>query len=122
MPKGKKYGGRVKGTPNKDNPLKGFLRDHSTAYFTEPVADDPQHRTQFQLDTLELAPDDRVTAELKLLEFHQAKLKAVDANVSTHNVVLTIEDRLEALCEEDDEADDEDEEDADEAADEYCDN
>ena len=35
--KGKKTGGRVKGTPNKDNPLKGFIRAHSEKYFTEPV-------------------------------------------------------------------------------------
>ena len=47
-----------------------------------------------------LAPDDRVNAELRLLEFHQAKLKAVDANINTHNVSLTIEDKLRELCEE----------------------
>lgn len=99
MAKGKKTGGRVKGTPNKDNPLKGYIRAHSVKYFTEVVAGG---LTQFEIDQTRLAPDDRVNAELRLLEFHQAKLKAVDANINTHNVSLTIEDRLRELCEEED--------------------
>lgn len=97
MAKGKKTGGRVKGTPNKDNPLKGYIRAHSVKYFTEPLEDG---LTQFEIDQMGLAPDDRVNAELRLLEFHQAKLKAVDANINTHNVSLTIEDKLRELCEE----------------------
>ena len=95
--KGKKTGGRVKGTPNKDNPLKGFIRAHSEKYFTKPVENG---LTQFELDQMSLTADDRVSAELRLLEFHQAKLKAVDANINTHNVSLTIEDKLRELCEE----------------------
>lgn len=98
--KGKKTGGRVKGTPNKDNPLKGFIRAHSVKYFTEPVENG---LTQFELDQMSLTADDRVSAELRLLEFHQAKLKAVDANINTHNVSLTIEDKLRELCEEEEE-------------------
>ena len=87
----------MKGTPNKDNPLKGYIRAHSVKYFTEPLEDG---LTQFEIDQRGLAPDDRVNAELRLLEFHQAKLKAVDANINTHNVSLTIEDKLRELCEE----------------------
>ena len=98
--KGKKTGGRVKGTPNKDNPLKGYLKAHSVKYFMEVVGGG---LTQFELDQMNLAADDRVNAELRLLEFHQAKLKAVDANINTHNVTLSIEDKLRELCEEDDE-------------------
>ncbi len=98
--KGKKTGGRVKGTPNKDNPLKGYLKAHSVKYFTEVVGGG---LTQFELDQMNLAADDRVNAELRLLEFHQAKLKAVDANINTHNVTLSIEDKLRELCEEEDE-------------------
>lgn len=98
--KGKKTGGRVKGTPNKDNPLKGFIRAHSVKYFTEIVEDG---LTQFELDQMSLTAEDRVSAELRLLEFHQAKLKAVDANINTHNVSLTIEDKLRELCEEEEE-------------------
>lgn len=90
----------MKGTPNKDNPLKGFIRDHSVKYFTEIVK---EGLTQFEIDQINLAVDDRVNAELRLLEFHQAKLKAVDANINTHNVSLTIEDKLRELCEEEEE-------------------
>ena len=50
--KGKKTGGRVKGTPNKDNPLKGYIRAHSVKYFTEIVKDD---LTQFEIDQINLA-------------------------------------------------------------------
>lgn len=90
----------MKGTPNKDNPLKGFIRAHSVKYFTEIVEDG---LTQFELDQMSLTAEDRVSAELRLLEFHQAKLKAVDANINTHNVSLTIEDKLRELCEEEEE-------------------
>lgn len=41
MAKGKKTGGRQKGTPNKDNPLKGYIRAHSMAYFEPRVQTDP---------------------------------------------------------------------------------
>ncbi len=40
MAKGKKTGGRQKGTPNKENPLKGYLRAHSLAYFEPRVQTD----------------------------------------------------------------------------------
>ena len=39
--KGKKTGGRQKGTPNKDNPLKGYLRAHSLKYFEPRIQTDP---------------------------------------------------------------------------------
>lgn len=39
--KGKKTGGRQKGTPNKENPLKGYLRAHSLAYFEPRAQTDP---------------------------------------------------------------------------------
>ena len=41
MAKGKKTGGRQKGTPNKDNPLKGLIRAHSLKYFEPRVQTDP---------------------------------------------------------------------------------
>ena len=41
MAKGRKTGGRQKGTPNKENPLKGYLRAHSLAYFEPRVQTDP---------------------------------------------------------------------------------
>lgn len=47
MAKGYKTGGRQKGTPNKNNPIKGILINHSVDYFTrrpqiDPVTDAPK--------------------------------------------------------------------------------
>lgn len=112
--KGMKTGGRQKGTPNKENPLKGFIKAHSLAYFEpkETVCDDGETRTvsDFDLDMAALTPDDRVTAELKLLEFHTPKMKAIDVDMNAQVNVRTIEDKLRSLCGEgeDDEDDDDD--------------
>ncbi len=136
MAKGKKTGGRQKGTPNKDNPLKGYLRAHSLSYF-EPkpqTGEDGNPRTieyrdkegevidtinlsnpdgsarimsDFEVDMLLLEATDRVHAELRLLEFHTPKMKAVDVDI-THKATLTIEDRLRELCGEIDNDDEED--------------
>lgn len=126
MAKGKKTGGRVKGTPNKENPLKGYLRAHSLAYF-EPkpqigndgkprilghslvLADadgNPLVMSDFDVDMMCLATDDRVNAELRLLEFHTPKMKSVDVDMDVHGTVHTIEDRLKELCGETDEDED----------------
>ena len=111
--KGMKTGGRKKGTPNKENPLKGFIRTHSLSYF-EPKKmklDDKKcvMMSEFEYDMSRLAPDDRVNAELRLLEFHTPKMKAVDVDMNANVNVRTIEDKLRVLCgEEDDEDDEED--------------
>lgn len=109
--KGMKTGGRKKGTPNKENPLKGFIRAHSLSYF-EPknvkLDDKVTIMSDFELDMAELAPDERVNAELRLLEFHTPKMKAVDVDMSARVNVRTIEDKLSVLCGEDTEEDDDD--------------
>lgn len=134
MAKGKKTGGRQKGTPNKENPLKGYLRAHSLAYFepkpqTEPdgtprkldvrdkdgtiiytvsLADTngrPREMSDFDVDMLLLDAPDRVNAELRMLEFHTPKMKAVEVDMDVHGSVITIEDRLRDLCGETDEDD-----------------
>lgn len=109
--KGMKTGGRKKGTPNKENPIKGFIRTHSLAYFEpkEVKCDDGKKRTlsDFDVDMLALAPDDRVNAELRLLEFHTPKMKAIDVDMNAHVNVRTIEDKLRILCGEDEDDDDE---------------
>ncbi|MYM13344.1 hypothetical protein E5330_11890 [Muribaculum intestinale] len=108
MALGKKTGGRQKGTPNKENPLKGYIRSHSMAYF------EPRQRmnektgeefmaSDFELDMAALAADDRVAAELKLLKFHMPEMKAIDMDMTVSEVGKTIEDRLTELAGEDDE-------------------
>lgn len=134
MAKGKKTGGRQKGTPNKENPLKGYLRAHSLAYF-EPkpqteadgtprkidftdkdgvilssriLADadgNPLQMSDFDVDMMVLDANERVSAELRLLEFHTPKMKAVEVDMDVHSSV-TIEDRLRELCGETDEDED----------------
>ena len=143
MAKGKKTGGRQKGTPNKENPLKGYLRAHSLAYFEPRVQTDPitggareiqrprlvqdeegnVHKvidlipltdskgnpvtmSDFDADLIALSPNERVNAELRLLEFHTPKMKAVEVDMDVHGSVITIEDRLRQLCVETDEDDD----------------
>ena len=135
MANGKKTGGRQKGTPNKDNPIKDFARSHSLSYFTpKPQVDldgtpkkiyayvdgakieigvladsdgNPLVMSDFDADTLALKPAERVAAELKLLEFHTPKMKAVEVDMEARVSVNTIEDRLRELCGEvDDEEDD----------------
>lgn len=99
--KGMKTGGRKKGTPNKDNPLKGFIRAHSLAYFEpkEVVGKDGEKcvMSEFELDLANMTPDDRVVAEIKLLEFHTPKMKSVDVDMNAHVNAKTIEDRLRIL-------------------------
>ncbi len=126
MAKGKKTGGRQKGTPNKENPLKGYLRAHSTSYF-EPkpqidhdgkpreitavvdgsvitiaiLADSkgkPLVMSDFEADMLAMRAGDRVNAELRLLEFHTPKMKAVELDMEARVSNKTIEDRLRELC------------------------
>lgn len=146
MAKGKKTGGRQKGTPNKENPLKGYLRAHSLAYLeprvqTDPItggareiqrqrlvydgetgnvckvidlipltdykSGQPLNISDFEADMIALSPNERVNAELRLLEFHTPKMKAVEVDMDMRATTITIEDRLRELCGEDDE-DDED--------------
>lgn len=144
MAKGKKTGGRQKGTPNKENPLKGYLRAHSLAYFeprlqtdpitggsreiqrqrlvqdeegyvykvidliplTDHVSGLPLNISDFEADMIALSPNERINAELRLLEFHTPKMKAVEVDMDVHGSVVTIEDRLRELCGEDEEDDD----------------
>lgn len=98
--RGKKTGGRKKGTPNKDNPLKGYMREHSLAYF----APDPANKdglSCFDLDMMQLDPSDRVLAELKLLKFHTPEMKSVDMDMSVSSGADSLAERLASLSEED---------------------
>lgn len=105
MALGRKTGGRVAGTPNKKNPLKGYLRTHSIDYFTaRPRTDDNGNNfvaSDFDLDIAELSPADRVTAELKLLKFHTPEMKSVDMDMTVDDTSKSIADRLSQLVDDD---------------------
>ena len=135
MAKGYKTGGRQKGTPNRNNPIKGILIAHSEEYFSKRVQIDvvtgepreiqrarltqdnegnvckvidsipltspdgfPLNMSDFEADMLALSPADRVTAELKILEFHTPRMKSQDINMEVNMGPRTIEDTLKALC------------------------
>ncbi len=138
MAKGYKTGGRQKGTPNKSNPIKGILINHSAEYFskrlqtdaisggareiqrarlvqetdgtirkvidTVPLTDSngfPLNLSDFEADMLALDPAERMSAELKILEFHTPRMKSQDINMEVNMGPRTIEDTLASLCGED---------------------
>ena len=61
--------------------------------------------SDFDVDMMVLDANERVSAELRLLEFHTPKMKAVEVDMDVHSSI-TIEDRLRDLCGETDEDDD----------------
>lgn len=92
-----RLGGRTAGTPNKDKPLKTFLREHSLLYFTP----DPETgRSQYDLDMEALDPRDRVDAELKLLNYTTPKMQATTVDMAITDDKQTLSSRLAQLAEE----------------------
>lgn len=100
-----RLGGRAAGTPNKDKPLKTFLRQHSISYFTPNIEEKDEDGTltgrmvsQFDIDIAALDPVDRADAELKLLKFHTPQMQAtsVDLNIVEDN--RTLSERLARLA------------------------
>lgn len=108
--KGKKTGGRVKGTPNKDTPqkkaIKAVLQQHSLAYITPHEVKDEEGNTRLnpdgtpmtasdlELDLAEMKPIDRALVEVKLLEFHTPKMQSTSVDVNMQDGSLTIEEKL----------------------------
>lgn len=91
-------GGRQKGTPNK-----------STSTLREIIAElwrKYQDSGQFAEDLEALDPEARATLMERYAQYIAPKMKSVDMDV-THNVNLTIEDRLRVLCGEKDDDDEE---------------
>lgn len=58
MAKGYKTGGRQKGTPNKNNPIKGILAGHSEEYFTKRLQIDKMTGEPRQIERARLVQDD----------------------------------------------------------------
>ena len=95
-----RLGGRKKGTPNKStSSLREIITKHWEKY---------QESGQFEKDLKELDPATRATIMERYAQYIAPKMKSVDMDV-THNVNLTIEDRLRDLCGESDEEDEESE-------------
>lgn len=129
--KGKKTGGRQKGTPNKEKPFKGMLQQLSKEYFTPrpqtgsdgsprkiPIYADgevvntieladkdgnPLVMSDCEVDMLRLEPSERIHAHIRLLKFHTPEMKSVDMDMNITGASITIEGRLRALCGEEDE-------------------
>lgn len=132
MAKGKKTGGRQKGTPNKPNPLKEHLRAHSVAYF-EPkpqikpdgspreiefrtkdgilynsviLADaygQPLFISDFEVDMMMIDAKDRATIQEKLLRYHTPQMQSVSAEVAmSGHLATSIDERLKQLADEND--------------------
>ncbi len=97
MALGKKTGGRVKGTPNKDKPLKAMLREHSLKYFA-PNPDNPEGISDFDKDMRAMPTTDRVEAELKLLRFHTPQMQATAIDLSFNEEKQTLAERLARLA------------------------
>lgn len=123
MPKGRqagdgrgRLGGRQKGTPNKNNPLKTILRDHSMEYFEKNIPSSEAFGTynkkdreilreqyagktfsQFELDLLGMKSVDRAKAELEIIQYHTPKMQSVSADMSVKDTNKTYTDRLARL-------------------------
>ena len=107
--KGKKTGGRTKGTPNKDTPqkraIKAILRDHTLAYITpHDVVDEEtgEHSmlSQLDMDLALMKAAERAQIEVKLMEFHTPKMQSTSVDVNMPDTKVTIEDKLFKLSQE----------------------
>lgn len=99
MAKGKKTGGRQKGTPNKITALaKGMIEKWLETHNTIPEGDMAPLIMQ---DFLELDPKDRVKVSMEFIKIIMPRNVSIDDN----EIHLTIEDKLVELAgdEEDDE-------------------
>lgn len=96
MAKGKKTGGRKKGTPNKITGLaKGMIVKWLEAHSTTPKGDKCSLMMQ---DFMQLDPRDRVKVSAEFIKIIMPK----NINIDESEVRLTIEDKLLVLSEEDD--------------------
>lgn len=100
-----RLGGRAAGTPNKDKPLKTFLRQHSVEYFTPSIEeiDDKGKPTgrlisQFDLDISSLDPISRTDAEIKLLKFHTPQMQSTSVDMTIAEGNKTLSERIALLA------------------------
>lgn len=92
--KGKKTGGRQKGTPNKTTAFsKSVIQNILTDY---------TNSTLFEKDLKDIEPKDRLDIMVKLMAFTTPKPQSVDMSI-TSNRPKTIEETLMELSEENEE-------------------
>lgn len=95
--KGKKTGGRRKGTPNKVTSItREVINDIAVGMFDKVMA-----------DISKLSPKDRVHVFLKLAEFNVSKPQSIDLEVNHQQAKVTIEATLLSLSGEDTEEEEE---------------
>ena len=98
-----RLGGRQPGTPNKEKPLKTFLRQHSIDYFTPKIAETEDGKptgrivSQYDIDIKSLDPVSRVDAELKLLKFHTPQMQSTSVDMTVADANQTLVERLARL-------------------------
>ena len=115
-----RLGGRQKGTPNKDNPLKQLLHDHSVDYYTPSIDPDPvdylhdssglllpefadrELVSRFDLDLFRMKAADRGRIEVDLLTYHTPKMQAISADMSLKATNRSFADRLNSIANGDD--------------------
>lgn len=106
--------GRKAGTPNREKPLKTFLREHSLNYFTPNLTVDTiedgklaevlRHRfgdnyfSQYDVDLLCMKASDRVKAEIDLIKFHTPQMQATSVDMSVQEQNASFADRLHRLA------------------------
>lgn len=100
-----RLGGRQPGTPNKDKPLKAFLRQHSVEYFTPSIEETDENGTptgrlvsQYDLDIISLDPASRVDAEIKLLKFHTPQMQSTSVDMTIVDENRTLSERIARLA------------------------
>jgi hypothetical protein len=90
--KGKKTGGRVKGTENK---VTRFTRE-----VLANIIDKYQSTGQLDADLLMLEPKDRLVIMERFMQYTLPKMQSVSVDVDGGSVTKTIEDKLRAHMEE----------------------
>ena len=100
-----RLGGRQPGTPNKEKPLKTFLRQHSLEYFTPSIEEKDGNGkktgrllSQFDLDCMVLDTESRVDAEIKLLKFHTPQMQSTSVDMTIVDDNRTLSERIARLA------------------------
>lgn len=100
-----RLGGRAAGTPNKDKPLKTFLRQHSVTYFTPSIEEEDEKGkktgrlvSQFDIDVANLDPASRTDTEIKLLKYHTPQMQSTSVDMTIVDENKTLSERLARLA------------------------